>query len=113
MLRAGGITLTLGQEPLFLLYDGAESLAAHLGEPALSLAVVPASVVRGCSIDLPVKLHGASAERVKLEAPPFWTVTKRVAEDTVTFTTSAPGMEPGAAGRHDGGSGGWRKCSSR
>ncbi len=85
-----GVTLTIGEEPLMLLYDGTAPLADALGDPAATLASVPAGVVRGGTVDVAVNLNGTSADNINLVPPPFWTVTKVPAQGAVTFTATSP-----------------------
>jgi hypothetical protein len=85
-----GVTLTIGEEPMLLLYDGAVPLANSLGDPAATVAFVPTGVVRGGSVDVVVNLKDASAENLNLVTPPFWTVQKNAGQGAVTFTATAP-----------------------
>lgn len=88
-----GITLTISQDPLLLLYDAADStLAKELGAPIATLQAPP-SMPRGGSTTLTVVGKGVSPEQLELIAPPFWSV-KNVLEKgenpAVRFTVTAP-----------------------
>jgi hypothetical protein len=85
-----GVTLTMREDPLELLYDGAASLPDAYGDPSAALASMPTGLVRGGSVDVVVNLGATSPDAVNLVPPPFWPVTKRVGQGSVTFTTTAP-----------------------
>lgn len=91
-LNAGGkgVTVTLGEDPLLLLYDGAVPLAEKLETPAATVTDLPKGIIRGVAANLTVTLSGASAEQVGLQAPPFWNVKKEIAGKTVQFTLTSP-----------------------
>jgi hypothetical protein len=98
-LDAGGkgLTLTINEDPVLLLYDSADALLAErLGEPAALLASLPEGVVKGGSAALTVALHGMAPEDVDLAGPPLWTIhrgqaTKDPAGDAqAAFTISVP-----------------------
>ena len=92
-----GVTLTVSEEPILLLYKGTASLANTLSMPRASLTAVPASIVRGGSVTVNVALNNVTFNDVNLIAPPFWQVTKmRSMEDKsfgkqhVSFKVTAP-----------------------
>lgn len=77
-LDAGGkgITLSITEDPLLLLYNGGgAALAQTLGTPAATLQAPPIMARHG-SATLTVVLNNALAESVDLVAPPFWKVEK-------------------------------------
>lgn len=84
-----GVTLTIDEDPLLLLYAGTTPLADKLEAPAASVTV-PAGIVRGTPTDLTVNLSGATAKQVSLIAPPAWKVSKAVAGQSVKFTLTSP-----------------------
>jgi len=97
-LDAGGkgVTLTVNTDPFLLLYEGGEkSLPEQLGDPAIRLGAVADAIVRGEPSSFDVELVAAQADRVKLQAPPFWTVQSQPARnadgrDIVRFTLGVP-----------------------
>ncbi len=87
-LNASGksLTLTVGEDPLLLLYDGGEkTLPQTLGTPSGTLE----GSLRGREITLLAKAAGADAALI---AQPFWTVKKDPAADSasVRFTATRP-----------------------
>lgn len=93
-LNAGGrgVTLTVGEDPLMLLYDGGgNTLPPTLEEPAISLVEPAASIVSGQPASLEVSLNGAPASAVKLAGPPFWKIAQGVdGESTSRFSVVSP-----------------------
>jgi len=87
-----GVTLSVSEEPLLLLYDGTAPLADALADPVASVPSVPTGVVRGGSVDVTVNLNGVPAESVNLVPPPFWQVTRAPAQGAVTFTATVPAV---------------------
>lgn len=92
-----GITLTISEDPLLLLYQGENTaLATSLSAPAASITVLPTAVIKGDSVMLGVSLMSQSADGVSLVTPPFWTVKKsvdqkdRAGAELVTFALAAP-----------------------
>ena len=86
-LNADGksITLTVGEDPLLLLYEGGEStLPPSLGAPLAKIEAPPSTLQRGAASTLTVTFNEAAPELI---APPFWTVAKSPAEKkSVRFT---------------------------
>jgi hypothetical protein len=94
-LHAGGkgITLSITEDPLLLLYAGSSRALAPLYIPAAEVESPPAAVARRGSTTLTVALLKATADDVNLIAPPFWTVTKAPGKDSkpsVRFTLTPP-----------------------
>ena len=95
-LDAGGrgVTLTIGEDPLLLLYDGASPLADTLGQPALKLVSAPAGLVPGKPSEVLVALNGASTDQAELLCQPFWKVSRASTDSAdgakVRFTLEAP-----------------------
>jgi hypothetical protein len=78
-LDAGGkgLSLTIGEDPVLLLYDSADAaLAEGLGQPAAWVAGLPEGVVKGGSATLTVALHGLAPEDVDLAGPALWTIKR-------------------------------------
>jgi len=97
-LDAGGkgITLSMTEDPLLLLYDGGgAALAQALGTPAATLQAPPA-VARHGSATLTVVLNNAMPEGLGVVAPSFWKVQKVPAtpgdggQPSVRFILTAP-----------------------
>ena len=89
-LQAGGkgLTLTIGEDPLLLLYDSADApLAERLGKPAAEVASVSDGVIKGGSATLTVKLDGLAADDVDLAGPALWTIKRGTG---AAFTISVP-----------------------
>jgi hypothetical protein len=85
-----GITLSITEDPLLLLYDGGAALAPTLGTPAATLQAPPRTVARRGPFTLTVALDRPSADRVNLVAPPFWTVQKEPGKGHVAFRLTPP-----------------------
>ncbi len=93
MLHAGnkGLTLTVDEDPVLLLYKGGEkTLPKELGKAAVSIAAPPASIVSGQPMDIDVAVNDSSAASVELVAPPFWKVTKSSVSGGNRFTVVSP-----------------------
>jgi hypothetical protein len=78
-LEAGGqgITLTVNEDPILLLYSGGEAaLPEKLGEPSATLENLPATVQAGATIALTVMLHSITADDLECVPPPFWTAKR-------------------------------------
>ncbi len=74
-LEAGGkgVTLTIGEDPLLLLYDGGEkTLPEKMGDPAIRLGDAPGSLLRGEPNSFDVILGNTLPDRVDLVLPPLW-----------------------------------------
>ena len=70
-----GITLTVNEDPLLVLYaGGGAELPEKLGAPLASLTSPPTSIPPGAATTLDVALHGVSGHDVECIAPPYWTV---------------------------------------
>ena len=69
------LTLTIGEDPLLLLYDGGENaLPPSLGAPLAALN----GTRNGSEFTLVVTPNGTGPSALALIAPPFWTVKKSV-----------------------------------
>ncbi len=86
------ITLSISEDPILLLYDGAATLPDRLGAPVASLPNLPANVVRGGATTFIIALGGAAANDVNLTAPHFWDVKKLPSNNgkSVQFTVTSP-----------------------
>jgi len=87
--RGKGVTLTVSEEPLLLLHDGAVPLAVQLDAPAATVTV-PQGLVRGAATPISVVFSDTPTEQVNVEVPPFWKVEKNTSGNTVTFTVTSP-----------------------
>jgi len=89
-----GITLTLDEDPVMLLYTGTKPLADELQPPAAKFTSTPSGFVRGAATDIALALDGIDAAGVELTAPPFWDVKKTAAtvdnKPAVRFTITSP-----------------------
>lgn len=90
-----GITLTMTEDPVVLLYAGGDKkLAEKTGAPAIRLGAAPASAVRGDKIQVEVIPDGVAADRVSLKAPPQWIVEKSGAQEggkpVIRYSVSGP-----------------------
>ncbi|MES2569648.1 MAG: glycosyl hydrolase, partial [Verrucomicrobiota bacterium] len=85
---ANGITLTLGEDPLLLLYESAETtLPETFGSPIATLEPPREGIRRG----VPAIIKVAGSGDVDLVAPPFWVVNKAPSTSgIVTFTVTPP-----------------------
>lgn len=90
-LNAGGkgVSLTISDDPLLLLYDGTAPLAEKLDIPPATVSV-PTELISGAPNVVTVNLSGASADQINLLAPPFWKVTKETTGQSVKFTLAGP-----------------------
>lgn len=116
-LDAGGtgLTLTINEDPLLLLYDSADApLAERLGAPDAQLTSLPEGVIKGGSTTLNVVLsNGLSAQNIELTAPAFWTPRQAQAGASAqTFTINTPATTAAREGdmavRIKNGKGGYR-----
>jgi hypothetical protein len=91
-LNAGGkgVTLTINEDPVLLLYDGSAALADTLGDPSVTIPSLPDGIVLGGSADVTVALKSATPDSVNLVPPPFWQVTKTAGQGSVSFHVTAP-----------------------
>lgn len=96
-----GLTLEVSEEPLLLAYTGgATTLADKLGEPALSLAALPASIVKGASVDLTFALKGLAPADVTFTLPPGWSAKAGASSpSSATWTITAPTATAAREGR--------------
>jgi hypothetical protein len=101
-LAAGGkgISLSVSEDPLVLLYQGGTGLADALGPPAASISELPRAMIKGAAVPVEVSLGGPgstlSPERIALVAPPAWTVRRSAGRrdaagaTRVAFDVAAP-----------------------
>ncbi|QDU59982.1 hypothetical protein Pan216_08190 [Planctomycetes bacterium Pan216] len=69
----GAITMTLGDDPIMLLYDDKETpLASELGAPALALDEPPAPIAPGGSTTISLAGENLRPESLRVSAPPRW-----------------------------------------
>jgi len=98
---AGGVTLTLSDDPILLLYDGAEAaLAEALGTPAVSLTAAPPAVRRGESSVFALTGEALTPEAIQVRCPPLWkTSLVQAGGDRVAVTVHAPRQTPAREAR--------------
>jgi len=88
-----GLTLSLNDDPLLLLYESKEAgLAQELGKPAARLAAASVSASRSKGVVVEVQTE-EGALPVELKAPPQWTVARSSVEGAahrVRFTLTPP-----------------------
>ncbi|MDB5331703.1 MAG: hypothetical protein JWP03_2854 [Phycisphaerales bacterium] len=87
-----GVTLSITQDPLLLLYEGGPAgLPEALGTPLCTLTPVPAAPAgaRG-ALKLSISTGGVSIDQVGLLPPPFWTTEKSPEKSAITFTATPP-----------------------
>jgi hypothetical protein len=94
-LDAGGegITLSVSEDPLLVLYQGDGSLAKVLGPPLAAIAAPPATISRRGPTTIGVALAGIEASEVGLVLPPFWKADKTLpaaGQKDVRFTLHPP-----------------------
>jgi hypothetical protein len=106
-LQAGGkgITLSVDEDPIMLLFDGSSPLPEKLGEAVVHVVNPPASFIRGEEARVEVALGGTPADRVTLTpGSTEWAVTKTEGKDsqgraTAVFSFTIP--EDSAASEAD------------
>ena len=74
-----GLTLTVAEDPVLLLYEGGGTLPDSLGKPAAEVASVPDGVIKGGSATLTVALNGVTEHDVDLVGPAFWAIKRGTA----------------------------------
>ncbi len=89
---AGGLTLTLFDDPLLLLYDKKNArLADSLRDAGLALVEQPGAVPAGGSLGLSLAGEQAQAESLEIRCPPSWKAAGRqVAAGRVEVAIHAP-----------------------
>lgn len=85
--EGNGITLTINEDPVLLLYSGESALPPAPGEPEFRLGNTPGSIVRGTGCEL--EITGGKNGVVSLKAPPFWQVTELQNSSTTNVTKFA------------------------
>ncbi len=96
MKAAGkGLTLSLSEDPVLLLYQGGSSLAEALAPPAASLTSIPSAIIKGAAVPMAVTLNGTTPDRIQLLTPPFWTAKPagreiRSGKAMQTFAVTSP-----------------------
>jgi hypothetical protein len=85
-----GLTLSIDQDPLLLLYDGREGLAVDLPPAVVAFASLPEAISRKAPTALAVKVGATPTEQLELIAPPRWTVVKNPAQGGVMAVAAAP-----------------------
>jgi hypothetical protein len=96
-MKAGGkgLTLSVSEDPVLLLYKGGTGLAEALAPPAASLTSIPPAIIKGAAVPITVSLDGATLDRVQLLTPPFWTAKPggmeiRSGKPAQTFAVTSP-----------------------
>ena len=88
-----GVTLTISDDPLLLLYSAPEAveLPEKLAPPALVLASMPDAVPKGGSTSFTVSGQDLSPDDLHIIVPPFWAASKKVGgEGRVKGVLTAP-----------------------
>ncbi|PTY01956.1 hypothetical protein DB346_10930 [Verrucomicrobia bacterium LW23] len=91
-----GISLTISEDPVLLLYEGGVATLPDKLEPAhVRVTAVPETIVRGAGTTITAKLNGVPADRLELKVPPFWKVTSTTAKaadgsEEVRFALDVP-----------------------
>lgn len=80
-----GVTLTVAEDPVMLLYEGGPGeLPENLAAPLAKIeGATPSKVSRKQGFEIAVKLDGAT--EAKLIAPPFWAVERSAGDGRVAF----------------------------
>ena len=96
-----GVTVTLSEEPVLLLYKDAKAgLGKALGRAAVSLAGAPAKAARGESASFVLTGEGLTADAVRVSGPPLWTTSvKQDGANRVAVTIGVPRATPAREGR--------------
>lgn len=99
--QSGGVTLTVSEEPVMLLYQGgAETLPAALAEPVARVTQLPQSVRAGESATVSVEVAQAAKVLAALQAPAGWSTTQKTSGGKqVEFTVAVPEATPAREGR--------------
>ncbi len=78
----GGITLTLADDPVLLLYDAKDAtLAESFGDPVLALAETPNAVRPGDATTFSLVGTKLDGSKVRVHCPPLWTASLQQAGD--------------------------------
>lgn len=87
-----GVTLTIGKEPLLLLYQGGPTkLPDTLGAPAATFGAVPKSLAPEKPWSLSVSNGDSqSIKNVELLPPKLWTVAKKSSASSTSFELTPP-----------------------
>lgn len=98
---AQGISVTVSQEPVLLLYDGAaHQLAKTLATPTLRLETPPAAIRAGGTSVFSLAGEGLRAASLSVECPALWkAVLKQAAKGQVECTVDAPAATPAREAR--------------
>jgi hypothetical protein len=98
---AGGVTLTVSEDPILLLYGGAETgLPESLNEPAATVTERPGPVRPGEAVRFTLAGDGLTRGSVRVRCPPRWTASSRQTEaGAVEVTVQAPSSTPARQAR--------------
>ena len=90
--QAGGVAVTLSEEPALLLYqDDRQGLAPSLKQASVCLKAPPAEVAPGDSTSFVLEGAGLDTASLQVTAPPFWkTSLEKAGESLVQVTLTAP-----------------------
>jgi hypothetical protein len=91
-MKAGGkgLTLSVSENPVVLLYKGGPGLADALTPPAASITSLPTAIIKGAAVPLTVSLGGIAPDRIALLTPPFWKVSQTAGQKDVVFNIASP-----------------------
>ncbi|QDU96200.1 hypothetical protein [Lignipirellula cremea] len=95
----GGVTLTLSEDPVMLLYEGQQPLAESLGAPAITLPQPLAPLHAGQTTTFIVSGEGLTADSLAVRGPALWKTTQRATvpgqvEVSVTPPAGANDLRP-------------------
>lgn len=98
---AGGISVTLSDDPVLLLYEGKEvGLPEILGEPPLALIAEPAPGRPGDPIEFALVGEDSAIDTMRVDCPPLWNASFRRADDRrVDVKVETPRTAPARGGR--------------
>jgi hypothetical protein len=98
---AGGVTVTVSDDPILLFYEGEEvQLAGALGKPAASLDMAPEAVAPGESVTFAFTGKALTAQAVRVRCPLLWKGSAEQAGDgRVKVTVQAPPATPAREAR--------------
>jgi hypothetical protein len=93
--RDGGVALTIGEDPILVLYESAtKNLPAAIEAPAANVDAMPGALARHGATTISVASHGLGRSAINLIAPPFWTVEKTApgggGNETIQFAVTPP-----------------------
>jgi hypothetical protein len=88
----GGVTLTISDEPLLLVYESNDAaLADALAAPAIAVENPIDPVASGATVSFVIEGKLAKSESLQIQSPPFWkTSQQQIAVQQVVVKVTAP-----------------------